>query len=73
MDLGPSDIKSLYTTLTNVEDSFRSMKSDLGMRPIYHQKDLGIRSHLYITVLAYHVLHGAINYAGRGYTSVGQV
>jgi transposase len=56
MDLGPSDIKSLYTTLTNVEDSFRSMKSDLGMRPIYHQKDLGIRSHLYITVLAYHVL-----------------
>ncbi len=56
MDLGPSEIRSLYTTLTNVEDSFRSMKSDLGMRPVYHYKDNAIKAHLYITVLAYHVL-----------------
>ena len=56
MSLAPKEIRSLYTTLTNVEDSFRSMKSDLGMRPVYHYKDAGIKAHLYITVLAYHVM-----------------
>jgi len=56
VDLSELEIWSLYNTLTNVEDSFRSMKSDLGLRPIYHQKDKGIEAHIYITVLAYHVL-----------------
>ncbi len=56
MDLSPEQIRSLYTTLTNVEDSFRAMKSDLGLRPVYHSKDAGIKAHLYITVLAYHVM-----------------
>ena len=33
------------------------MKSDLGLRPIYHSKDERIEGHLFITVLAYHVSH----------------
>ena len=57
MVLSPEQIRSLYTTLTNVEDSFRAMKTDLGIRPVYHSKDIGIKAHLYITVLAYHVMH----------------
>ena len=31
------------------------MKSDLGLRPIYHSNDERIEGHLFITVLAYHV------------------
>jgi transposase len=46
-----------YTTITNVEDAFRCMKTDLAMRPVYHQTDNRIAGHLFITVLAYHVLH----------------
>jgi transposase len=56
-DLSEKELWELYITLTNVEDSFRSMKSDLGLRPIYHRKDECIESHFFMTVLAYHVLH----------------
>lgn len=45
-----------FTMLLEVEDSFRSMKSDLGLRPIYHQTEFRCDGHLFITVLAYHVL-----------------
>jgi len=44
-------------TLTQIEESFRSMKSELGLRPIYHQKETRIDAHLFITVLAYHIMH----------------
>jgi transposase len=42
-----------YMTLTDLESVFRSLKSELGLRPIYHQKDKRIEGHLFITVLAY--------------------
>ena len=42
--------------LTHVEDAFRSLKSELGMRPVYHRKDHRMEGHLFITVLAYHLL-----------------
>ena len=34
-----------------------NMKSELGLRPVYHQKERRVDGHLFITVLAYHVLH----------------
>jgi len=43
--------------LTDVEAAFRSMKSELGMRPVYHKTEHRSDGHLFITVLAYHVLH----------------
>lgn len=46
-----------YTMLTDVEDAFRCMKSELGLRPIYHQKEIRCDAHIFITVLAYHLLH----------------
>ncbi len=52
----------LYISLTDVEDSFRSMKSELGLRPNYHQKDGRIEGHIFITVLAYHVLNSIQKY-----------
>ena len=46
-----------YTMLTEIESAFRCMKSELGMRPVYHQKTNRIDGHLFITVLAYHIIH----------------
>jgi transposase len=42
-----------YTMLTDLEAVFRSLKSELGLRPIYHQKEDRTEGHLFITVLAY--------------------
>lgn len=42
-----------YTMLTDVEAVFRCLKSDLGLRPIYHHKEERTEGHLFITVLAY--------------------
>ena len=42
-----------YVTLTDLEAVFRSMKSEMGLRPIFYQKDQRSDGHLFITVLAY--------------------
>jgi transposase len=55
-DLAASEIWRLYTTLTKVEDAFRCLKTDLGVRPVYHQLDSRTEGHLFISVLAYHLL-----------------
>ena len=46
-----------YTMLTDLEAVFRSLKSELGMRPNFHQKEIRIEGHLFITLLAYHLVH----------------
>jgi len=46
-----------YTTLTDLEAVFRSLKSELGLRPIYHQKQSRVDAHLFITLLAYSIVH----------------
>jgi transposase len=55
-EMTPQEIWKLYMTLTRVESAFRSMKETLGLRPIYHQKAERTESHLFITVMAYHLL-----------------
>ena len=42
-----------YTMLTDLEAVFKSLKSELGMRPVYHRKQHRCDGHLFITVLAY--------------------
>lgn len=42
-----------YVMLTDLEAVFRSLKSELGLRPIYHSKEARTDGHLFITVLAY--------------------
>ena len=58
-DLESEEIWHLYMTLTKVEGAFRALKSDLGLRPIYHQLARRTAAHLFISVLAYH-LYSAI-------------
>jgi len=55
-DLSAKEIWHLYMTLTRVESAFRSMKETLGMRPLYHKSAGRSEGHLFITVLAYHIL-----------------
>lgn len=46
-----------YTMLTDLEAVFRSLKTELGLRPVYHQKTDRVTSHLFITIVAYHIVH----------------
>ena len=46
-----------YTTLTDLEAVFKSLKSELGLRPIFHQKQSRVDAHLFITLLAYSIVH----------------
>ena len=55
-DKSAEDIWTLYMTLTRVEEAFRCMKSDLGTRPVYHQIARRTKGHLFISILAYHLL-----------------
>ena len=46
-----------YVMLTELEATFRSLKTDLGLRPVYHQKEDRVTAYLFITLLAYHSVH----------------
>lgn len=54
--MGPKELWQLYNTLRGVEDAFRFMKSSLGLRPVYHQKEHRVDGHLWITIMAYHLI-----------------
>ena len=56
LDLSDQELWKLYITLTRVEDAFRHMKSDLGLRPFHHQTARRCAAHIWITILAYHLL-----------------
>ena len=45
-----------YVTLTDLEAVFRSLKSELGLRPIFHHKPIRAEGHLFITVIAYQLV-----------------
>lgn len=55
LELEDQQLWKMYITLTKVEDAFRSMKSDLGLRPFNHQLERRCKAHVWITVLAYHL------------------
>ena len=42
-----------YMQLVFVEETFRTLKGDLGLRPIYHHKPERIEAHLFVAFLAY--------------------
>lgn len=59
-EIDPGKLWHLYGNLRTVEDAFRFMKSSLGMRPVYHQKDRRVDAHLWITILAYHLIQSCM-------------
>jgi transposase len=56
-DLQSEEIWNIYTMLTKVEKAFRDLKTHLGLRPNYHQLEKRVDGHIFISILAYHLLH----------------
>ncbi len=52
-----AEIWHIYAMLTDLESVFRSLKTDLGLRPVRHQIDRRVEGHLFISVLAYYFVH----------------
>ena len=48
----PAKLWRWYIQLTQAEAAFRTAKSDLGMRPIYHQKTARVEAHILVCFLA---------------------
>src|SRR5271166_4226546 len=55
-DLNAEDIWRNYILLTRVEAAFRSIKSPLCERPIFHHLERRVETHIFLCVLAYHLL-----------------
>jgi transposase len=53
LDWDEQQLWQTYSTLTDIESVFRSLKGELGLRPVFHQKENRADGHLFITVLAY--------------------
>lgn len=55
-DLTAEEAWRLYILLTRVEDAFRDLKSPLSERPIFHHLQHRVETHIFLCVLAYHLL-----------------
>nr|WP_164994363.1 hypothetical protein [Candidatus Kuenenia stuttgartiensis] len=53
-------ISKLHRSLSTVEESFKTMKGNLGLRPNFHHTDTPTIAHVHVTVLAYHILAGIL-------------
>jgi len=55
-DLSAEEFWHVYALLARAEDAFRDMKTPLAERPIYHQTERRVESHIFLCVLAFHLL-----------------
>jgi transposase len=55
-DLSGDELWRIYSLLTRAEDAFRDMKTPLAERPIFHQLERRVDSHIFLCVIAYHLL-----------------
>jgi len=49
----PSVLWERYIQLTQIEAAFKTLKSELGLRPIYHQLEKRVEAHILVAFLAY--------------------
>ena len=56
-DWSEEQLWNTYLMLTEIEATFRTLKTELGLRPVYQQKQERVTGHLFITLLAYHLVH----------------
>ena len=55
-DLSGDELWRVYGLLTRAENAFRDMKSPLAERPIFHHTERRTEAHIFLCVLAYHLL-----------------
>lgn len=44
---------NIYNTITEIESTFRTLKTDLDLRPVYHKTDKATMAHLHLGIMAY--------------------
>ena len=52
-ETAPDIVWQRYVLLTDVEAAFRCLKSDLAVRPVYHQLENRVEAHIFAAFLAY--------------------
>lgn len=57
-NLSADEAWRIYALLTRAESAFRAMKSPLAERPIFHHLEHRAETHIFLCVLAYHLLVG---------------
>ena len=70
---------NIYNTIREIENAFRTLKTDLDLRPIYHKNDDATMAHLHLGILAYWLVntiryqlkHNGINICWREIVRVG--
>lgn len=58
--LDEHDYWKLYIRLTHAEAGFKSLKTDLGLRPNPHHKEDRVDGHVFICIIAYHLLRNIL-------------
>jgi len=56
-DLEAEEAWLTYTMLSRAENAFRAMKSPLSERPIFHHLEYRVETHIFLCILAYHLLN----------------
>jgi hypothetical protein len=67
----PAQMWAFYTQLVQVEEAFKTLKGDLAIRPVHHQKQDRIEAHIFVAFMAYcmHVtLRRRLRYLAPGLT-----
>jgi len=54
-DFEAEKLWSVYISLTQAEEGFRALKTDLGLRPNFHQLEDRVDGHIFISVIAFHL------------------
>ena len=60
-DVHEEKLWKIYNIIREVESTFRCLKSDLLIRPVYHKTDIRVKGHIYQTILSYQIVN-AIRY-----------
>jgi hypothetical protein len=55
-------IWTIYNCIREIESSFRTLKTDLDLRPVYHKSDEGSVAHIHLGVMAYRVVNSNLTY-----------
>jgi transposase len=55
-DLSADEAWRIYALLSRAEDAFRDMKTPLAERPIFHQHEHRVETHIFLCLLAFHLL-----------------
>ena len=68
-DRDPAQLWEFYLQLVEVEAAFKDLKSDLAIRPIFHQREDRIEAHIFVAFLAYCV-HVTLKHQLRAHAPV---